>query len=182
MIKTKSQIRPRFEKFVLTNAEILSLPTANTGAFGGLLLVPPPSPSVFLIPLWASVGFDNHGNVTGIDDPSSIQIMDENFSVFLSPLLENSVAVPAQATISGLLASGQNQLAYMSLLQSEASLSVVGPSGFPGTVAVVESAAPDIFELNRGLVLFSTNAANYTGGNAANTLTIYLSYQIVNFP
>jgi hypothetical protein len=158
---TKNQIRPRSLKAVLTNAEVLALPTTP----------------IVLVALNLTLGYifkralvmanDAAGAWTNIDAAGFIRfgLLNITASNFGSQLVLAS---------DGLVGSGIRTTIFGPYAE-------VTVTGNAETALIAQNALASTDLIGQPLVIAANNAAAgvFTGGNAANTLTAYVWYDVI---
>lgn len=154
-----------FATKTLTHAQILALPTTP------VQLLAAPGAASAIIPLHATLTLAWTADYTGIDAASIIHIGPGTTGTTdsLVPLNEADLL-----GVSGLLANGEASLSFMPAL-------VFTPPSAATIVSVGLSGDTHTNIQNQPLSIGAGNALNFTGGNAANTLSVTVLYYVVAF-
>lgn len=148
----------------LTNAQVLALPTT------AVQILAAPGASNIVVPLHATLRLAWTADYTGIDAASTIFL--ESGVGIATARIDNVVA----NSVNGLLAGGgpDGTVAWLPAI-------AFVPASATNVVLSSWSSNYDSDVANKAISIAATNAANYTGGHAANTLTVTLLYYIVTF-
>lgn len=148
---------------ILNDAQIKALPTTP------FEVVPAPGPGYFSLPLSANLHLEWVADYTNIDGSAFLFIDDAPGDQFITNLSE----AVSSASLSGLLANGENSNAILPPLPLIDTGALFGLSGFPDT---------DL--LNQALRIHVNNGAsgNFTGGNVNNVLRVTVLYSIIRIP
>jgi len=181
MLIHKSQIRPRFKHITLTNAEVLSIPTATEGSLGVGMILIPGLPNTAYVPRLCLMRFNGVQPVTGIDDGSYLAVTTEDFVLDAGYIVEDSGLDPAATQISKLFAPTAGNVSIYPGWGPEKIGQGTTAMGLY-TALTVESPVYKDTELpiGAGLMISSDNALAYTGGDPLNTLELFLEYWIIN--
>jgi hypothetical protein len=163
---TKNQIRPRSLKAVLTNAEVLALPTTFVA------LVAAVAGKGYLFKRALLVADDSAGAWTNVDAAAYLRL----FCGAAGAVGTSNFGSQLVLASDGLVGSGSRT----TWLGPYAEVTVTGGA----ETALISQDALALTDLSgQALGIKASNAAAgvFTGGNAANTLTVYLWYDVISF-
>lgn len=151
----------------LTDAQIKALPTTPVE------VVPAPGAGKLLMPIFALFQMVSTTDYTNIDSTARLHVDNEGDTSFLTQLLQS-----VNSQVSELLANSSAPDARMAVL----SMSQVAPASETAVSVTGTTAWWQSFVAEKRLEIAASNgsAGNFTGGNAANTLTVTVLYFVVD--